>query len=83
MKLGERLLKMSDWLKSFKIAYVNDDTELLLDLVENFDENSFKNLEEKQEAASLISHAIELLNKKQTQIQNEIKKLQSAKKYAL
>ncbi len=81
MRLGERLQAMSDWLKSFKISFLNKDIEALIKLISEFDKDSFKNLDELNEASSLILEVREIFKQEQISLEAEIKKLQNVKRY--
>ncbi|WP_069637564.1 hypothetical protein [Campylobacter pinnipediorum] len=72
---------MSDWLKSFKISFLNKDIEALIKLISEFDKDSFKNLDELNEASSLILEVREIFKQEQISLEAEIKKLQNVKRY--
>lgn len=72
---------MNSWINEFKLALINEDTDKIAALSQNFSEDMFTNLALTQEAQALIGGAIELLKSKSSHIQNELIKLQKAQKY--
>lgn len=72
----------NEWLRKFKVAFINEDIEELASLISKFDINSFKNLDELNEASSLILQTTTLFKNKKIHLENEFLKLQNAKNYA-
>ncbi|AQW81457.1 hypothetical protein [Campylobacter pinnipediorum] len=72
---------MNDWLKSFKISFLNKDIDTLIKLISEFDKDNFKNLDELNEASSLILEVREIFKQEQISLEGEIKKLQNVKRY--
>ncbi|WP_103559708.1 hypothetical protein [Campylobacter concisus] len=72
---------MNSWINEFKLALINEDTDKIAALSQNFSEDMFTSLALAQEAQALIGGAIELLKSKSSHIQNELIKLQKAQKY--
>lgn len=72
---------MNSWINEFKLALINEDTDKIATLSQNFSEDMFTSLALAQEAQALIGGAIELLKSKSLHIQNELIKLQKAQKY--
>ncbi|WP_148822132.1 hypothetical protein [Campylobacter concisus] len=72
---------MNSWTNEFKLALINEDTDKIAALSQNFSEDMFTSLASAQEAQALIGGAIELLKSKSSHIQNELIKLQKAQKY--
>lgn len=72
---------MNSWINEFKLALINEDTDKIATLSQNFSEDMFTSLALAQEAQALIGGAIELLKSKSSHIQNELIKLQKAQKY--
>lgn len=71
---------MNSWISEFKLALINEDTDKIAALSQNFSEDMFTSLALAQEAQALIGGAIELLKSKSSHIQNELIKLQKAQK---
>ena len=69
------------WLNEFKIAVVNADADAIEKAIREFDEANFSGLEELNEAAALNSQAEEILKAKQSDIKEQMSKLQNIKKY--
>lgn len=69
------------WLNEFKIAVVNADVDAIEKAIREFDEANFSGLEELNEAAALNSQAEEILKAKQSDIKEQMSKLQNIKKY--
>ena len=72
---------MNSWINEFKLALINEDTDKIAALSQNFSEDMFTSLALAQEAQALIGGAIELLKSKSSHSQNELIKLQKAQKY--
>jgi len=72
---------VNSWINEFKLALINEDTDKIAALSQNFSEDMFTSLALAQEAQALIGGAIELLKSKSSHIQNELIKLQKAQKY--
>jgi len=69
------------WLNEFKIAVVNADADAIEKAIREFDEANFSGLEELNEAATLNSQAEEILKAKQSDVKEQMFKLQNIKKY--
>lgn len=69
------------WLNEFKVAVVNADTDAIEKAIREFDEANFSGLEELNEAAALNSQAEEILKAKQSDVKEQMSKLQNIKKY--
>ena len=69
------------WLNEFKIAVVNADADAIEKAIREFDEANFSGLEELNEAAALNSQAEEILKAKQSDVKEQMFKLQNIKKY--
>ena len=69
------------WLNEFKIAVVNADADAIEKAIREFDEANFSGLEELNEAAALNSQAEEILKAKQSDVKEQMLKLQNIKKY--
>jgi len=69
------------WLNEFKIAVVNADADAIEKVIREFDEANFSGLEELNEAATLNSQAEEILKAKQSDVKEQMFKLQNIKKY--
>ncbi len=69
------------WLNEFKIAVVNADADAIEKAIREFDEANFSGLEELNEAAALNSQAEEILKAKQSDVKEQMSKLQNIKKY--
>jgi len=67
------------WLNSFKIALIEEDTEKLKELIS--DMPCFEKLEDMQTAFSLISEAISLITQKRDQIKKDMDRLNKAKSF--
>lgn len=72
---------MNSWINEFKLALINEDTDKIAALSQNFSEDMFTSLALAQEAQALIGGAIALLKSKSSHIQNDLIKLQKAQKY--
>lgn len=72
----------NEWLKDFKISLINEDIDSLIKLISGFKSTKFENLEQLNEALSLTKQTQELFKIKKIHIENEIQKLQNARKYA-
>lgn len=69
------------WLNEFKIAVANADADAIEKAIREFDEANFSGLEELNEAAALNSQAEEILKAKQSDVKEQMSKLQNIKKY--
>jgi hypothetical protein len=70
----------SEWIKSLKIAIINDDLEKLKQY--STKEIPSFSLEEAKEALALVNQAKEILIKERNQIGKELQALKQAKKYS-
>ena len=69
------------WLNEFKISVANADADAIEKAIREFDEANFSGLEELNEAAALNSQAEEILKAKQSDVKEQMSKLQNIKKY--
>jgi len=67
------------WLKSFKIALIEENEKKLKELIETIP--AFENIDEMKEAFALISQAILMLKEKREKIKKDINKLNKAKAF--
>lgn len=67
------------WLKSFKIALIEEDEKKLKELIDTIP--TFKNIDEMKEAFALISQAISMLKEKREKIQRDMNRLNKTKAF--